>query len=72
MLENTKSPLLDGLNVAAIPTTGVSQEKLDPLIRIGRCHLDTFILENGETSVNITFLIALFSDENEEEDEDNT
>lgn len=66
--ENTKSPLLDGLNVAAIPTTGDSQEKLDPLIRIGRCHLNS-ILENDETSVNIHLLDSAISEDKEEDDE---
>ena len=50
-IQNTKSPLLDGLNVATLPKSGVSQDKLAKPIRNAGCQLDSSI-ENHQKLVN--------------------
>ena len=50
-IQNTKSPRLDGLNVATLPKSGVSQDKLDQPIRNAGCQLDSSI-EKHQKLVN--------------------
>jgi len=51
-IKNTKSPLLDGLIVATLPKSGVSQVELAKLTRNASCQLDNSI-ENDHNHVNI-------------------
>lgn len=51
VVKNTKSPLLDGLQVATLPKSGVSQDELAKLTRNAGCQLDNSI-ENNQTQVN--------------------
>jgi hypothetical protein len=48
VLQNAKSPLLDGLLAVTVPKSGVSQEELAKLVRNGRYHLDSIIGEDFE------------------------
>ena len=51
-IQNTKSPLLDGLNVATLPKSGAVQVvMLDGPIRNAGCQLDSSI-ENHQKLVN--------------------
>ena len=51
VVKNTKSPLLDGLQVATLPKSGVSQDELAKLTRNAGCQLDNSI-ENNQNQVN--------------------
>ncbi|HGW3984088.1 TPA: hypothetical protein ACNICG_003447 [Acinetobacter baumannii] len=48
VLQNAKSPLLDGLFTVTVPKSGVSQEELAKLARNGRYHLDSIIGDEFE------------------------
>lgn len=55
IIKNAKSPLLDGLNTATLPKSGVSQNELAKLTRNAGCQLSNSIEINQENINTIYF-----------------